>query len=151
MIFSAHWLIGSYQLIVSGYEFCHLWLKMFDFDHEFFFTSWPININRNFYRYFHRHFNSSLNFIRSIDIDWLIYINWFFDDSRYLDSFYNLFWGFIGALNRNLLLYFNIFGHFNNFFNDSFWPRDMLGDLYLDLYRFLNHNLFYDLFWCSCV
>lgn len=125
-------------------QFFDFLFQIIYFKKHLFILYWPINIDGNFYwhldwyfdwnfmRNFHfsldldRNFNSPFDFIRPINIDRLINVDWFFYNSR-LICFYIL-WNLDNLLN-NPFRTGDIFGHFNDNFN---W--------------FLNNNLLYNLF-----
>ena len=124
-------------------------------EHPFLINYWTVNINwyleRNWDWHLYWHLNLLLynflyNFLhRVIDINRLIYVNWFVQIDRLLYFYvngllYDLRWA------GNLDLYWDFLLYLNDLLNNTLWSLDIFWHFYPHLYRFLYNDLFYCLF-----
>lgn len=124
-------------------------------EHPFLINYWTVNINwyleRNWDWHLYWHLNLLLynflyNFLhRVIDINRLIYVNWFVQIDRFLYFYVNRLLNDLRRasdfdLDRNFLL------NFNDLLDNTLWSLDIFWYLNPHLYRFLYNDLFYCLF-----
>ena len=98
-----------------------------------------VYVNWSLDRYLNGYLSVDVNRNFSVNIDWLIDVNYFLSNVWDLNCFNSLYFDFIG----NSFLYLNVFGNFHYFLYDSF--RAWYGFEYFNyhLNRFLYNYLLY--------
>lgn len=107
----------------------------------FIVSTGAVHVNGNFYRNLHWHFDSSLDLVRSVDVDRFVDVHRLLNNRGHLYCPDDFLGGLIASADWYFLLDFDILGDFDNLLYNPLRAGDMLGDFHHDLNRFLDHHL----------